>query len=448
MRRFVIAVLLLASSLLCAALPATAGPKIERIKTPLGIEVWFVREPSIPILSLQATWRGGSSSDPAGQEGLAQLATGLLNEGAGDLSADDFQIALQESAINMGFSTERDYTTATIRTLTVNRARAFDLLKLALTAPRFDDEPVQRVKAQARVAYERSRTSPNALVGERFAQLAYGDHPYGRRSAPSTESLERIDRAALAGFTKSLLARSNLVIGAVGDVTPEDLARLVDTSFGSLPMQASVTLPVPVVPNTAAQPVVIPFPNPQSILLFGAPGIAREDPDWYAATVLNQVLGGGGMTSRLFEEVREKRGLVYSVGTQLAPYKAAALVSGSLATSNAQVGDALKLVRAELARVAKEGVTDSELAAAKSYMTGSFPLRLTSNAAIAGMLVAIQNTGLPHDYIDAYPGLINSVAQNDIRRVAERLFARNDYLVVVVGQPAGLETPASGKQGG
>jgi zinc protease len=448
MRRFVIAVLLLASSLLWAALPAAAGPKIERIRTPLGIEVWFVREPSIPILSLQATWRGGSSSEPAGQEGLAQLATGLLNEGAGDLSADDFQIALQESAVDMGFSAERDYTTATIRTLSVNRARAFDLLKLALTAPRFDDEPVQRVKAQARVAYERSRTNPNALVGERFAKLAYGDHPYGRRSTPSIESLERIDRATLTGFTKSLLARSNLVIGAVGDVTPEDLARLVDASFGSLPMQASVTLPVPVVPKTAAQPVVIPFPNPQSILLFGAPGIAREDSDWYAATVLNQVLGGGGMTSRLFEEVREKRGLVYSVGTQLVPYKAAALVSGSLATSNAQVGNALKLVRAELARVAKEGVTDSELAAAKSYMTGSFPLRLTSNAAIAGMLVAIQNTGLPPDYIDAYPGLINTVTQDDIRRVAKRLFERNDYLVVVVGQPAGLETPTSGKQGG
>lgn len=446
MRKFVIAVLLLASVLFGTALPAAAGPKIERIKTPLGIEVWFVREPSIPILSLQATWRGGSSSDPAGQEGLAQLAASLLNEGAGGLSADDFQTALQEAAIDMGFSADRDYITATLRTLSVNRARAFDLLRLALTAPRFDDEPLQRVKAQARVAYERSRTNPNALAGERFAQLAYGDHPYGRRSAPSTASLERIDRTALSGFTAALLARSNLVIGAVGDVTPDDLARLVDASFGALPMQAAVALPGPVVPKTAAQPVVIPFPNPQSILLFGAPGIAREDPDWYAATVLNQILGGGGMSSRLFEEVREKRGLVYSVGTQLTPYKASALVSGSLATANAQVGDALRLVRAELARVAKEGVTDSELASAKSFMTGSFPLRLTSNAAIAGMLVAIQNTGLPPDYIDAYPGLINAVTQEDIRRVAQRLFARDDYLVVVVGQPAGLESPK--KQGG
>jgi zinc protease len=444
MRKLVIAALLLAPMLVWASVSAMAAPKIERIKTPQGIEVWFVREPAIPILSLQASWRGGSSSDPAGQEGLAQIVTGLLNEGAGNLDADQFQTALQESAIDMSFGADRDYTTVTLRTLSRNRAQAFDLLKLALTAPRFDDEPVQRVKAQARVAYERSRASPNALVGERFAQMAYGDHPYGRRSSPSADSLERIDRPAMTAFATALFARSNLVIGAVGDVAPEELARLVDISFGALPAQAAVTLPGPVVPKTAAQPVVIPFPNPQSILLFGAPGIAREDPDWYAATVLNQVLGGGGMSSRLFEEVREKRGLVYSVGTQLVPYKAAALVSGSLATSNAQVGDALRLVRAELARVAKDGVSDSELAAAKSYMTGSFPLRLTSNAAIAGMLVAIQNTGLSPDYITAYPDLINAVTHDDIRRVARRLFARDDYLVVVVGQPAGLDAPKKG----
>lgn len=433
MRRILLAVLLL-----CAAVSAEAAPKIERIKTPLGLEVWFVREPAIPMVALQATWRGGSSSDPVGQEGLAQLATGLLTEGAGDLSDDDYQTALQEAAIAVDFSTERDYTTVTLRTLSQHRNRAFELLKLALTAPRFDDEPVQRIKAQARVAYERSRASPNALAGERFAQLAYGDHPYGRRASASADSLERIDRAAMAGFTRDLLARSNLVIGAVGDIAPDDLARLVDASFGALPAQAKVVLPAQVMPKTAVQPVVIPFPNPQSIVIFGAPGIAREDPDWYAATVLNQVLGGGGMASRLFEEVREKRGLVYSVGTQLSPYKAASLLSGSLATSNAQVGDALRLVRAELLRVARDGITDTELASAKSFMTGSFPLRLSSNAAIAGMLVAIQNTGLPPDYIEAYPGLINGVTQADIRRVAQRLFARDDYLVVVVGQPAGL----------
>lgn len=421
-----------------SAATAWAGPKIDQIRTPAGITVWLVREPAIPMLALQASWRGGSSSDPVGQEGLANLAMGLLTEGAGSLDADAYQVAMQEKAISIDFSADRDYASVSLRTLIQHRDRAFELLKLAMTVPRFDDEPLGRVKAQARVAYERSRQNPNSLAGERFAQLAYGNHPYGRRSSATTESLERIGKPQLSSFTQALLARRNLVIGAVGDISVADLTRLVDASFGSLPAEPQVTLPSPVVPQTAAAPVVIPFPNPQSIVIFGAPGIAREDADWYAATVLNQVIGGGGMASRLFEEVREKRGLVYSVSTQLAPYKAASLVAGSLATSNAQVGDALKLVRAELSRVARDGVTDAELEAAKSFMTGSFPLRLSSNAAIAGMLVAIQNTGLPADYIDVYPTLIRAVTQEDIRRVAQRLFGSDDYLVVVVGQPAGL----------
>lgn len=419
-------------------LPAFAGPKIERVTTPLGIEVWLVREPSIPMLAVQASWRGGSSSDPTGLEGRAGLAMGLLTEGAGDLGAEDFQNALREKAITLDFSVDRDYSSVGLRTLSQHRARAFELLALAMTAPRFDDEPLARVKAQARVAYERGRANPNTLAGERFAELAYGDHPYGRRSTPSIESLERIGRVELADFAGAVLARSNLSLAVVGDIAPAELVRLVDGSFGALPREPRIALPPPVQVKTAAQPVVIPFPNPQSMVLFGAPGIAREDPDWYAATVLNQILGGGSMSSRLFEEVREKRGLVYSVGTQLSPSKASALFAGSFATSNAQVADALKLVRAELTRLVREGVSDDELAAAKSYMTGSFPLRLTSNAAIAGMLVAMRNTGLSPDYIESYPGLINAVSQEDIRRVAQRLFARDEYLVVVVGQPAGF----------
>lgn len=417
---------------------ALAAPKIEKVRTASGIEVWLVREPSIPMLALQAAWRGGSASDPAGEEGLASLAMALLTEGAGDLKSDEFQNALRDKAISIGFDADRDYVTVDLTTLTDNRARAFELLKLAMTAPRFDDEPLTRVKAQALVSYQRSRRSPSTLAGERFAQLAWGDHPYGRRSSPSPDSLARIDRPQIAAFTHAVLARDNLVIGAVGDIEPGELAALVDASFGALPARAGVTLPAPVTPKTADQPVVIDFPNPQSQVLFGAPGIMRDDPDWYAATVMNQILGGGGMSSRLFEEVREKRGLVYSVGTQLAPRKAGALFAGSFATTNAQVGQALVLVRGEFARIAKDGVSDAELADAKAYLTGSFPLRLTSDSAIAGMLVAMRISGLAPDYIQAYPGLINGVTGADVQRVAQRLLGDGKLLVVVVGQPAGL----------
>lgn len=417
---------------------AEAGPKIEKVVTPAGIEVWLVREPAIPIIALQAAWRGGSSTDPAGKEGLASLTTDLLTEGAGELDADQFQDAMREKAISMSFSADRDYITLGLRTLTDHRDRAFQLLRMAMTAPRFDEEPVARLRARALVSWQRSRSNPNALAGERFALQAFGDHPYGRRSLPTADSLEKIVPADFASFTRRALARDNLLIGVVGDITPEDLALLVDESFGRLPEKADLPLPAVATPRTPAAPEVIQFPNPQSVVLFGGPGLLRDDPDWYAATVLNNALGGGGMSSRLFEEVREKRGLVYSIGTQLTPYKAAGLFSGSLATSNEQVAAALQLVRDEFARIVRDGLTEEELSASKAYLTGSFPLRLSSNAAIAGMLVAMRISGLDTDYIDRYPHLINAVTAEDVRRVAKRLLAHDDFLVVVVGQPVGL----------
>ena len=433
-----IARLIAIGCLVLAAAAAQAAPQIQKVRTASGIEVWLVREPSIPMLALQAAWRGGTSSDPAGEEGLASMATALLTEGAGDLKSDDFQNAMRDKAISIGFDADRDYVTVDLQTLIENRARAFELLKLAMTAPRFDAEPLARVRAQARVSYQRSRRSPGTLAGERFAALAWGDHAYGRVTDPTADSLKRIDRGQIAAFTHAVLARDNLVIGAVGDIEPGELAALVDASFGALPEHAGVTLPPKAVPQTAAQPVVIDFPNPQSQVLFGAPGIMRDDPDWYAAVVMNQILGGGGMASRLFEQVREKRGLVYGVSTQLVPRKAGALFAGSFATANAQVGQALALVRGELSRMAKDGVTDAELADAKAYLTGSFPLRLTSDSAIAGMLVAMRISGLAPDYIEAYPGLINGITRQDVQRVAQRLLGDGRLLVVVVGKPAGL----------
>ncbi|HEX6958603.1 MAG TPA: pitrilysin family protein [Ferrovibrio sp.] len=436
MRHWIRFAVLLACLLGAAA--AQASPKIERIKTPGGIEVWFVREPSIPMLALNAAWRGGAASEPADKQGLASLTTALLTEGAGDLGPDDFQNALRKQAIALDFDADRDYVTLSLRTLSEHRERAFELLRMAMTAPRFEDEPINRIKAGARVSYERSRSNPNALAGERFSKAAFGDHPYGRRTSATAESLERIGREDFVAFSRQVLARDDLLIAAVGDIAPEELARLVDESFGKLPEKAQVTLPPRVAPKTPASPAVVSFPVPQSVVLIGAPGIAREDPDWYAASVLNQVLGGAGMSSRLFEELREKRGLVYSVGTQLIPYKSAALFSGSFATSNKDVAAALQLVRDEFKRVAKDGVTEAELQAAKDYLTGSFPLRLTSDAGIAGTLLAMRISGLPIDYIDRYPALVRSVSADDIKRVAHRLFDREDFLVVVAGQPVGL----------
>ncbi|WP_374630462.1 M16 family metallopeptidase [Ferrovibrio sp.] len=418
---------------------AFAGPRIERVTSASGIEAWLVREPKIPMLALQAMWRGGTASDPEGQQGRAALAADLLTEGAGDLDAEAFQSALRDGAISLDFDASRDYLSLSLRMLNDQRQRAFDLLAQALTAPRFDDEPIARVKAQAEAAARRALNNPGSMVNRRFLATAFPNHAYGRESSPTLESLPNLQRADFAAYSRAVLARKNLVIGVVGDISPDELRKLLDASFGKLPAESSLVQPPVIVPKTTAKPLIVPYDNPQSMVVFGGPGLLRDDPDYYVATVLNYVLGGGGFNSRLTEEIREKRGLVYSVGTQLHPMLSAGLFMGSLSTRNDQAGQALALVREAFARIAQEGITDQELADAKAYLTGSFPLRLTSNGAIAGMLAAMQASNLGPDYIDRYAEYIEAVRIEDIRRVAQRLFASGDLLVVVVGKPAGID---------
>ena len=418
---------------------AFAGPRIERVISATGIEAWLVREPKIPMLSLQAMWRGGTASDPLGQEGRAALAADLLTEGAGDLDAESFQTALRDGAIDLGFDAGRDYLSLSLRTLNDQRQRAFELLAMAMTAPRFDDEPVARVKAQAEAGARRALNNPGSLVNRRFMATAFPGHAYGRDSSPTLESLPNLQRADFAAYARAALARKNLVIGVVGDITPDELRKLLDASFGKLPAESSLVQPPLVVPKTAAKPIIVPYDNPQSIVIFGGPGLLRDDPDYYAASVLNYVLGGGGFNSRLTEEIREKRGLVYSVGTQLHPMLSAGLFLGSLSTRNDQAGQALGLVREAFARIALEGITEQELNDAKAYLTGSFPLRLTSNGAIAGLLAAMRASNLGPDYIDRYPEYIDAVRLEDVRRVAQRLLASGNLLVVVVGKPVGID---------
>lgn len=429
---------LYAALLLLLPVMALAGPKIERVVGTSGVEAWLVREPKIPMIALQAVWRGGSATDPVGLEGRAALAADLLTEGAGDLDAEAFQAALRADAISLDASADRDYVTLSLRTLSDRRERAFALLAQTLMQARFDAEPIARLKAQATVSVQRASTSPSSIANNRFMATAFPGHPYGRPAQASVESLERLTAQDFAAFTGAVLARRNLVIGVVGDISADELKKLLDASFGKLPLEPKLTLPAVAVPKVEAKPIVVSFANPQSIVLFGSPGLLRDDPDYYAGTVLNYVLGGGGFNSRLTEEIREKRGLVYSVSTGLQPMPAAGLFAGSLSTRNDQVGQALDLVRQSLHAVARDGITDEELANAKAYLTGSFPLRLSSNSAIAGMLAAMQLIGLGMDYIDRYPEYIRAVTAADIRRVAQRLFAGGDLLVVVVGEPTGL----------
>jgi zinc protease len=433
--RAVAALLLL---LLPAALPAAAATKIEAVTSPGGITAWLVEDHSLPVVTFDVSFRGGAALDPKDKAGLATLTADLLDEGAGTLDSEAFQGKLEDLAAALDIDASEDAIGVSLRSVTANLGPSLALLHLALTAPRFDAPAVARVRGQLLGEIEREAHQPQFIAGRLWFRNAFGDHPYARPRRGTPESIARIGADDMRALVKSRFARSTMLIGVVGDVTPTALKPLLDRTFGDLPAQSTA----PAVPETtvaAAHPLLLArLPVPQSVVTFGDAGIKRDDPDWYAAYVVNHILGGGGFSSRLTQEVRVKRGLAYSVYSALDPLRRAGLIIGSLATENAHVAEAIDIVRAQWRRMRDDGPTAEELADAKTYLTGSYPLSLDSTGAIAATLVGIQRDGLGIDYLDRRNGLIDAVTLDDARRVARRLFDPAKLSFVVVGSPEKL----------
>lgn len=416
------------------AAPAKAT-QIERVVSPGGIEAWLVEDHLNPIVSLHLAFRGGSALDPKGKEGLANMVSTLLDEGAGDLDSKAFQQTLGDNSITLRFSAARDSFGARVQTLTEYRDLAFDLLRQAMTQPRFDAEPVSRLRAQLLANLRHESEDADAIAGKTLMKALYPDHPYGRPTGGTPDSVAAIQIADMRAFVKERLALDTLAIGVVGDITAKELAPLLDKTFGALPAKAAPWKVAEVAPKTAGRTIVIEKPLKQSNILFADRGLMRKDPDFYAAYVMNHILGGGGFTSRLYTEVREKRGLAYSVYTYLHPMDRSAIYAGGAGTANARVAETLKVVRDEWDKLAKDGVTEAELTAAKQYLTGSFPLRFTATERIASILVGMQTEDLGIDYLDKRNSYIEAVSLGDIRRVARKLLHPDDLTIVVVGEP-------------
>jgi zinc protease len=419
------------------AAPADAM-NIQKVVSESGIEAWLVEEHAIPSIALQAGFHGGSAIEPKGLEGEGGMLAALLDQGAGNLDARAFQDRLADKAIVLNFEIDRDAFYASFGTLSENRDEAFAMLGLALTKARFDDAPVKRMRGQFLARLTREREDPDSIAAKRWFQAAFGDHPYGRWPHGSKASIDAIKVSDLKAFASHVLARDRLFIAVVGDIDAKTLAPLLDKTFGALPAKSPPENVAMIEPAGGKTPLVDHIPNPQSLVMFGNKGLLRADPDFYAASVLNYIVGGGGFASRLTHEIREKRGLVYNVSTGLSPLDHAGLMLGDLATENAHVGEAIGLVKKELKRIVSDGATAEELADAKTYLTGSFPLRFSSNSKIASELVGIQLEHLGIDYVDRRNGLIEAVMLDDLKRVAPRIYDPEHLLIAVVGDPKGL----------
>ncbi len=419
---------------LAAEIPSRAST-VQKVVSKGGVETWLVEDYAIPLIALEFAFKGGATQDPVGKPGAATLLSGLLDEGAGPYDSEGFHRALDEDAIEMSFSADRDILTGRMQSLSRNSARAFALLQLAVTGSRLDAESFERVVSQITAGLKREANDPDAVAGRRLRALAYPNHPYGMPVRGELSTLPNLTRADLIEMRAATFARDNLKIAAVGAIDAAALAGHLDDVFGQLPERASLGVVAPGVFSGTGTRHVDPIDLPQSAIRFGREGLARKDPDFIPAMVVNHVLGGGIFSARLFREVREKRGLAYSVYSRLVTYDHAAMFYGGTSTKNERVAESMAVIEKEVSSLSDRGPTEEELDKAKKYLTGSYALRFDTSTKIAGQLVNLQCEGFDVEYLDERNKLIAAVTMEDAKRAAKRLFGDAKLLVTVAGNP-------------
>ena len=422
---------------LLAALAASSADamEIKRVISPGGIEAWLVESHANPLIAMRFAFRGGAAQDPRDRQGLAYFVSGMMDEGAGGLDSVAFQERLQSLATRMDFDAGRDVMLGNVQMLTANKDESFELLRLAMSKPRFDADAIERVRGQIIAGLKFDENDPEEVASLAWDRLAFRDHPYGRPIKGTKASIAAITRDDLQGYLRRVFARDKLAITVVGDIDAETLGRALDHVFGALPQRSELAPVADVKPPLGPAREIIEMNVPQSVAQFGHRAFSRKDDDFMAAYILNYIIGGGGFSSRLMEEVREKRGLAYSVHSNLFPYQHGAVFVGNVATQNERVGQSLEVIESELRRLAEEGPSAEELAGAKSYLTGAYALRFESSSSIANQLLWIQIEDLGIDYIDRRNTLIEEVSLDDIRRVARRLIEADRLITTIVGKP-------------
>lgn len=423
--------------MLAFATPLHAELNIQPVTSPGGIKAWLVEDHAIPFTSLEIRFKGGTSLDAPGKRGAVNLMTALIEEGAGELDSQGFATARDGLAASFKFSSDLDGVSVSSRFLTENRDQATALLHDALTKPRFDQDAVDRVREQVLSGLRSDAKDPGAIAADLERKRSFGDHPYGSNGSGTIESVAALTRDDIVQAFKAAIARDRITVAAAGDISAAELGMLLDKLLSDLPATGAAQ-PGPATLQLKSGITVQQFPGPQSMIIFGQGGLKFSDPDYFAASLLNEILGGGRFSARLMTEVREKRGLTYGIGTGLAAYDHAESLMGQFQASNEKVAEAIKVIRDEWAKVAKDGVTQDELDNAKTYMTGAYPLRFDGNDTIASILVGMQDLGLAPDYPQTRNAKVEAVTLEDVKRVAARLIKPEDLHFIVVGQPTGV----------
>lgn len=424
--------------------PAHAADKfldIQEVKTESGVTAWLVEDHSLPVIAMEFGFKGaGAVNDPAEQQGLTRLLSNTMDEGAGDYDAQAFQKALTDHSITLYFNASRDHFSGTLKTLTRHQDVAFDLLQQALTAPRFEEEAVARMKAANLARIRSSLSDPEWLAARLMNDIAFEGHPYALNSGGTLSSLPAITPDMLRAAAKARLAKDNLVVSVVGDITADDLKTRLDQVFGTLPATASLSKASPYAVQNPGMVALYKKDIPQTILRIMQPGIGRDSPDYYPALLMDFILGGSGFGSRLTEEIREKRGLTYGIHSGFYDLDQLKAYNISTSTKNEKSAEMMTLIKAEMTKMKIAPVTAEELQSAQSYLIGSMPLALSSTDKIAGLMSGMQLDELPIDWLDQRAAQISAVTIAAIQDIAQRLLAPEELTVILVGQPEDITT--------
>lgn len=409
--------------------------KIQEVTSPGGIKAWLVQDKTVPMIAMRFAFTGGSGEEPSSRMGVTHFLTAMMNEGAGDMTSLQFQNAMKEKAIRMSFSADRDRVIGSLETLSAHKDRAFELLGLALSRPRFDEKAIERVRTQLLTGLKFESQNPSLIASQRFMKKVFKDHPYARPVKGTIETVKQVKRSDLIERAGTLFGKNRLLISVVGDISKKELGIALDKIFDLLPRLKNIKKISNYNLDDQKSLELVKLDIPQSVIQFGLNGIPRKDKDFIPAFVMNYILGGGGFSSRLVTEIREKRGLTYSVYSYLLPFKNASMLLGGASTKNENAHQTVKIIIEEIKRMAKNGVSAEELKNAKTYLTGSYALRFDSNSKIAGQLLGIRWANLGIDYPDKRNDLIRAVTGEDIKRVAKRLLKHDQLKFTIVGQP-------------
>ena len=427
------AIAILLALLSLALRPAYAEVQVTTVEAANGVSAWLVRDTALPLVHVKLAWRGGTAADPQNLAGLTALMADLMTQGAGDLDAQAFQQALADKAIKLNISAGRDEITLSLQCLSRFKQDCFALLEQALHSPRFDKDALERARAARLAGLERRRQNPASLAYTGFYENAFPGHPYGRSPDAEEAGLRRVTAAHLRDQYERHLARDNALIAIVGDMSQSETRRLLTRLFGALPENHRLTLPAFAKIQAKAKMLHQARRGPQTTIYFGHQGIGYDHPDFFAHFVMNHILGGGGFTSRLTEEVREARGLAYSVVSYLSPGQYGHIWLGTVASDNKTAQQALDIIRDEMRRLADERVSADRLAAAQTYLTGAYALRFDSGSKIAGQLIGVRLNGLSADYFQTRNQAIRAVTPDDIQRAARSLLQPDRLIVSAVG---------------